>query len=97
LERYGCDEVIFSGYTMKLQMDKTLNFWIDVAYQDLKDDHANLIKHQLVAHILREYESRGDAMRYLNVKGKIAWKASPSFLDTIADAERDAQDELDDD
>jgi len=79
LERYGCDEVIFSGYTMKLQMDKTLNFWIDVAYQDLKDDHANLTKHQLVAHILREYESRGDTMRYLNVKGKIAWKATPRF------------------
>jgi hypothetical protein len=97
LERYGCDEVIFSGYTMKLQMDKTLNFWIDVAYQDLKDDHANLTKRQLVAHILREYESRGDAMRHLNATGKIAWKATPSFLNRIADAERDAQDEPDDD
>jgi hypothetical protein len=97
LKRYGCDEVIFSGYTMKLEMDKTLRFWIDVAYQDLKDDHADLTKRQLVAHILREYESRGDAMRYLKVKGKIAWKATPSFLNRIADAERDAQDELNDD
>ena len=82
---------------MKLQMDKTLNFWIDVAYEAIKWDHANLTKRQLLAHILREYESRGDAMRYLNVKGKIAWKATPSFLNRIADAERDAQDELDDD
>jgi len=82
---------------MKLRMDKTLRFWVDVAYQDLKDDHANFTKHQLVAHILREYESRGDAMRYSNPKGKIAWKATPSFLDRIADAERDAQDDLDDD
>jgi hypothetical protein len=36
-------------------------------------------------------------MRYLDPKGRIAWKASPSFLDSIADGERDAQDELDDD
>ena len=84
------------GVVMKLRMDKTLRFWVDVAYQDLKDEHLNLTKRQLVAHILREYEGRGDAMRYLNLKGKIAWKASPSFLDTIADAERDAQHELDD-
>ena len=82
---------------MKLRMDKPLRFWIDVAYEDLKDEHANFTKRQLVAHILREYERRGDAMRYLNVKGKIAWKATPSFLNRIADAERDARDELDDD
>jgi hypothetical protein len=78
---------------MKLRMDKSLRFWVDVAYQDLKDDHASFSKHQLIAHILREYERRGDAMRCLNLKGKIAWKATPSFLN----AERDAQDELDDD
>ena len=83
--------------TTKLRIDKPLRFWVDVAYQDLKDEHLNLTKRQLVAHILREYEGRGDAMRYLNPKGKIAWKASPSFLNRITDAERDAQDELDDD
>jgi hypothetical protein len=82
---------------MKLRMDETLRFWVDVAYDDIKSDHPDLTKRQLFAHILREYEGRGDAMRYLNPKGKIAWKASPSFLNRIADAERDAQDELDDD
>ena len=83
--------------TTKLRIDKPLRFWVDVAYQDLKFDHDNLTKRQLFAHILREYERRGDAMRYLNANGRLAWKASPRFLDTIADAERDAQDELDDD
>jgi hypothetical protein len=82
---------------MKLRIDKSLRFWVDVAYEDIKSDHHDLTKRQLFAHILREYEVRGDAMRYLNVKGKIAWKATPSFLNRIADAERDAQDELDDD
>jgi hypothetical protein len=51
---------------------------------------------QLVAQILRQYQERGDAMRYLDNQGKIAWKASPRFLTKLADAERDAQDELED-
>ena len=33
-------------------------------------------------------------MRYLNANGKIAWKASPRFLTMLADAERDARDDL---
>jgi hypothetical protein len=33
-------------------------------------------------------------MRYLNREGKIAWQASPRFLDMLADAERDARDDL---
>jgi hypothetical protein len=81
----------------KLRIDKLLRFWVDVAYDDIKSHHPHLTKHQLFAHILREYERRGDAMRYLNAKGGIAWKATPSFLNRIADAERDAKDELDDD
>jgi hypothetical protein len=76
-------------------MDKTLRFWVDVAYEDKKWDHATITKRQLVAQILREYEGRGDAMRYVNAKGKISWKASPLFLTKLGDAERDAQDELD--
>jgi hypothetical protein len=59
-------------------------------------DHIDLTKRQLVAQILRQCEERGDAMRYLDVNGKIGWKASPRFLTMLADAERDAQDELED-
>jgi hypothetical protein len=81
---------------MKLRMDKTLRFWVDVAYDHVKSDHGNLTKRQLVAEILRQYERRGDAMRYLDKRGKIAWKASPSMLQKLADAEREAQDDLED-
>jgi hypothetical protein len=49
-----------------------------------------------VTQILREYERRGDALRCLNKRGRIAWKASPRFLGMLADAERDALDDLDD-
>jgi hypothetical protein len=81
---------------MKIQMDKTLRFWADVAAEHAKSDHPNLTKRQLVAQILLEYERRGDAMRCLNKRGRIAWKASPRFLGMLADAERDALDDLDD-
>jgi hypothetical protein len=82
--------------TMKLHMDKTLRFWVDVAYDEIKLDHIDLTKRQLVAQILRQYERRGDAMRYLDNQGKIGWKASPRFLTMLADAEREAQDDLED-
>ena len=79
---------------MKFQMDKALRFWVDAAYEEIKRDHMNLTKRQLLAQILQQYERRGDAMRYLNEQGKIAWKASPRFLMMLADAERDARDDL---
>jgi hypothetical protein len=81
---------------MKLRMDKTLRFWTDVSYEDIKADHPNLTRRHLLAHILGEYERRGNALRCLDKQGKIAWKASPQFLMMLADAERDAEDELDD-
>ena len=79
---------------MKLRMDKTLQFWVGVTYEDLKRNHPNLTKRQLVAQILREYERRGDAMRCLDRHGQIIWKASPQFLSMLSDAERDARDDL---
>jgi len=81
---------------MKFRMDATLRFWVDVAYDEIKSDHDNVTKRQLVAQILRQYERRGDAMRCLDKRGKIAWKASPRFLTMLADAEREAQDDSED-
>ena len=81
---------------MKLRMDKTLRFWVDAAYDEIKLDHIDLTKRQLVAQILRQYQERGDAMRYLGANGKMTWKASPRFLTMLADAEREAQDDLED-
>jgi hypothetical protein len=79
---------------MKLRMDATLHFWVDVAYEEIKLDHINLTKRQLVAQILRRYEECGHAMRCVDKQGKMVWKASPRFLTKLADAERDAQDDL---
>jgi hypothetical protein len=79
---------------MKLRIDQSLRFWVDVAYEHLKRDHPNLTTGQLVAQILREYERSGDAMRCLDRHGKIVWKASPRFLSMLLDSERDARDDL---
>jgi hypothetical protein len=57
---------------MKFRMDKVLQFWVDVAAEHIKPDHANLANRQLVAQILQIYEQRGDAMRYLDSRGKLA-------------------------
>jgi hypothetical protein len=82
--------------TMKFRMDKTLRFWVDVAYEHIKSSNAKLSRRQLVTQILREYERRGDAMRCLDKRGSIIWKASPQFISALVDAERDALDDLDD-
>ncbi len=79
---------------MKLRMDKTLSFWVDCSYEDKKYENANRTKAELMAEILREYERSGDAMRYLNAKGQIAWKASPLMLQKLADAEREVEDDM---
>jgi hypothetical protein len=79
---------------MKLRMDKTLQFWVGVAYEHIKSSNAKLSRRQLVAQILLEYERRGDAMRCLDRHGRIVWKASPRFLSMLADAERDVRDDL---
>jgi hypothetical protein len=51
-------------------------------------------KQTLVAEVLQEWEQAGEAMRYLNRGGRIAWKATPKMLARLADAERDAKDEF---
>jgi hypothetical protein len=76
---------------MKFRMDETLRFWVDVAHERKKWDHPNRTKRQLISEILRDFERRGDAMRYLNANGKIAWKPSPMRLMGLADAEREAE------
>ncbi len=79
---------------MKIRMEKTLSFWVDCSYEDKKHENANLPRAKLIAEILRNYERSGHAMRYLNVKGQIAWKASPGMLSILADLEREAEDDL---
>ena len=79
---------------MKFRMDKTLRFWVDCSYEDRKHENPNRTKTHLIAEILCEYERHGDAMRYLDHTGQIAWKASPWMLSRLTDAEREVEDDM---
>jgi hypothetical protein len=74
-------------------MSKTLRFWVECEYADREELHPEKVasEAELLEEILRDFEARGDAMRYLNRKGRIAWKATPRMLERLADAEREAQ------
>jgi hypothetical protein len=46
---------------------------------------------EFFAEILADLEESGDAMRYLDAKGRIAWKAPPKLRELIADLQRDVE------
>jgi hypothetical protein len=78
---------------MKLRISKILRFWIKCEYADRRKERSKM---ELLAKILREFESCGDAMRSLHRSGKIMWKATPRMLQRLADAEREARAEMED-
>jgi hypothetical protein len=79
---------------MKLRMTKKLKFWVDVECEQRKAQTTPKSRQALVSEVLDEFEQAGDAMRYLRADGKIGWKATQWMLDRLADAERDAIDDL---
>jgi hypothetical protein len=79
---------------MKFRMSRILRFWVDVECQAVENQDPSLTKSELIAQILRPFEEAGDAMRYVNVDGRVAWKATPRMLARLADAEREARDGL---
>ena len=81
---------------MKFQMTKNLCFWVDVEFERIKKHVPVRPRTELLAQILGKFEEVGDAMRYLNTKGEIAWKATPGMLSRLADAEQEAIDDMED-
>ena len=75
-------------------MSRILQFWVDVEYAAVENRGPSLTKPELITQILREFEEAGDAMRYLNADGEVAWKATARMLARLADAEREAEDDL---
>jgi hypothetical protein len=78
---------------MKFCMTKILRFWVDVEYERDKNQASGRPRTGMIARILHRFEEAGDAMRYLNSKGEIAWKATPGMLMRLADAEQEARDD----
>jgi hypothetical protein len=81
---------------MSIRMTKVLRFWVDVEYERIKNHASGRPKTELIAQILRKFEKAGDAMRFLNADGRVAWKATPGMLSRLADAEQEAIDDMED-
>jgi hypothetical protein len=81
---------------MKIRMTRVLRFWVDVEFDRIKNLDCSRTRAQLIPQILRDFEEAGDAMRYLNNKGEIAWKATPGMLSRLADAEQEAIGDMED-
>jgi hypothetical protein len=79
---------------MEVRMTDLLRFWVECELPDYRAQHFSLTKSELIAAILREFEEAGDAMRFLSAEGRVAWKATPRMLIRLADAEREARDDL---
>jgi hypothetical protein len=77
-----------------LDICTALRFWVEAEVSREASHHPDLPRLQLAAKVLSELEQAGDAMRYVRADGKIGWKATPRMLDRLADAERDAIDDL---
>ena len=66
---------------MKFRMDKTLRFWVDVAYEDLKSDHEHPTKGQLVAQILRNLRATWRCHAVPRQTGKDRVESQPAVLE----------------
>jgi hypothetical protein len=75
-------------------MTKALRFWVECEFDDAKNQGSDHLRTDLIAQILRDFEEAGDAMRFLNADGRVALKATPRMLTRLADAEREAEDDL---
>jgi hypothetical protein len=81
-------------HTMIFRMETILRFWVYCSYQNHHHKKARQTRAEMIVEILRDYERTGDAMRYVNAKGQIAWKASPWLISRLADAEREVQQDM---
>jgi hypothetical protein len=83
---------------MPIVMDQILHGTADQAFEGARlgrnGVHAKC--EQVFARFLAELEARGDAMRFVDTNGRIAWKATPSLCQHLVDLEVDAQGDLED-
>jgi hypothetical protein len=83
---------------MPFLMDKTLIEYVDQAVETgrLRRNGVHTARDRVFAKMLAELEAAGDAMRYVNSHGEIAWKATPQLRDYLMDLLLDAEADLED-
>ena len=83
---------------MKILMDKILWEIVEQTYEEARLRRIGGFPDRDVvfAEALADLESQGDAMRYLDSKGRIAWRATPDLRDYLNDLKLDAEADLED-
>jgi hypothetical protein len=83
---------------MEILMDKMLQEVPDQAYEAarLGRNGVSTARELVSATMIAELEAAGDAMRYVNSHGRIAWKATPRLRDYLTDLQLDAETDLED-
>ena len=81
---------------MQIRMDQILREYADQAYETarLGRNGVHPSRGRVSAEVLAELEAAGDAMRYINSHGQIAWKAAPQLHDYLLDLQFDAEADL---
>jgi hypothetical protein len=84
---------------MKFRMDKIIRELVEEAWEwaRIGRDRDPMDKSRVFSETLADLESDGDAMRYVDSKGRIAWKATPDLRDYLNDLKLDAAADLEDD
>ena len=82
---------------MTILMDEILQEIVDLAYgaARLGRNGDSEDRELIFAKVLAELELAGDAMQFVDAKGRIAWRASPSLRAYLLDLQRDAEAEFD--
>jgi hypothetical protein len=82
---------------MKIWMDKILEEIVEQAYEEARLGRNGGFpdRNRVFSETLADLESEGDAMRYLDGKGRVCWKATPDLRDYLNDLKLDAEADLD--
>jgi len=78
---------------MKIRIDKMLQEYLDEALEATRPRRNGVRwdRKAVLAELVAEAEAAGDAMRYLDAKGRMAWKATPRLHGYLKDLEIDAR------
>jgi hypothetical protein len=84
--------------TMPNLLNKILTEYGDQAFETIRlgRNAVHTTRDWVSAAMLTELEAAGNAMRFVDTNGQIAWKATPSLCQYLKDLELDAEDDLED-
>ena len=80
----------------EILMDKILRQYVDQVYETarLRRNGVRTTRDLVLSAMLADFEAAGDAMRYVNSRGRIAWKATPQLRNYLMDLQLDAEADL---